>query len=73
MIVRDVTPSKPMLAEAKAMGQYQHEIMGRNYDKISIITIREIVEDGKRLDIPMSLDVLRAAQSAADSEQLDLL
>lgn len=66
-------PKGPMLREAKAAGQYRHELMGRSYDKISIVTVREIVEEGKRLDIPMSLEVLAAARRAADSEQVDLL
>jgi hypothetical protein len=51
-------PSAPMLKEAKVAGQYKHEMMGREYDQISIVTVKEIVEDGKRLDIPMSLEVL---------------
>ncbi len=67
-------PTGPMVNEAKAAGQYKHEEMGRKYDRISIITIQEIVESGKRLDIPMSLEVLKAAQRAAASEQqLELL
>jgi hypothetical protein len=57
-----------MVNEAKAAGQYHHETMGRNYDSISIVTIREIV-DGKRLEIPMSIEVLKAAQKATDTEQ----
>lgn len=66
-------PSGPMIKEAKTAGQYVHESMGRSYDRISIVTIREIVEEEKRLDIPMSLEVLRAAQQAANSKQIDLL
>ena len=66
-------PSAPMLKEAKAAGQYQHEIMGRSYDQISIVTIREIVEEDKRLDIPMSLEVLAAARRVSDDNQLTLL
>jgi hypothetical protein len=65
-------PSKPMMAEAKAAGQYRHETMGRSYDQISIVTVREIVEDGKRLDIPMSLEVLAAAKRAAGPDQIDI-
>jgi hypothetical protein len=65
-------PSKPMLSEAKAAGQYRHETMGRNYDQISIVTIREIVEEGKRLDIPMSLEVLAAAKLALEDKQISL-
>jgi site-specific DNA-methyltransferase (adenine-specific) len=66
-------PTGPMVKEAKAVGQFKHKDMGHGYDRISIVTIREIVEDGKRLEIPMSLEVLKAAQQAADTGQLDLL
>ena len=48
--------------------------MGRSYDRISIVTIKSIVEDGNRLDIPMSLEVVKAAQKAAtQEEQMELL
>ncbi len=66
-------PSKPMLNEAKTAGQYRHETMGRNYDRIGIVTVREIVEEDKRLDIPMSLEVLAAARRAAEDNQTGLL
>jgi hypothetical protein len=36
--------------------------MGKNYDRIITITIKQIVEEAKRLEIPMSVDVLKAAQ-----------
>lgn len=49
----------------------------RNYnqiDCITIVTVKEIVEDSKRLEIPMSLEVLKAAQKTQGSEeQLELL
>lgn len=66
-------PSAPMIREAKAVGQYRHDLMGRSYDSISIVTVQEIVEGGKRLEIPMSQAVLAAAERAADAEQIDLL
>lgn len=62
-------PTRPMIAEAKAAGQYRHETMGRSYDCISIVTVREIVEDQKRLEIPMSLEVLASAKAASDPTQ----
>jgi len=58
-------PTRHMIREAKAAGIYEHQEMGRSYDRISIVTIREIVEADRRLDIPMSLDVLKAAQRAS--------
>jgi DNA modification methylase len=66
-------PTRPMMQESKAAGQYLHDTMGRSYDRISIVTVREIVEGGKRLEIPMSLEVLKTAQTAIEEEQLDLL
>jgi hypothetical protein len=40
--------------------------------QISIVTIKEIVEDNRRLEIPMSLEVLKAAQRTTDEEQGNL-
>lgn len=66
-------PTRSMISETKAVGQYKHEDMGRSYDRISIVTIKEIVEGGKRLEIPMSLEVLAAAKRTIESEQINLL
>ena len=46
--------------------------MGRNYDKIQIVTVQEIIERGKRLEIPMSLEVLKKAQAVKQDGQLQL-
>jgi DNA modification methylase len=66
-------PTRAMVNEAKKAGQFRHEDMGRSYDRISIVTVKDIVETGERLAIPMSLEVLKAAQRAEDSEQVQLL
>ena len=66
-------PTAPMLAEAKGAGVYHHDLMGRNYDAIQIVTIEDMIENGKVLDIPMSLEVLRAAQLKALGNQLPLM
>ena len=60
-----------MIREAKGVGQYHHEDMG-TLDTISIVTIQQIVEDGARLTIPMSLEMLTAAKRAAEDKQLGL-
>ena len=64
-------PSKPMVSEAKAAGQYQHEVMGRNYDKIDIVTIQEVL-NGKRLDIPMSREVVATAEQDIREKQIEM-
>jgi DNA modification methylase len=65
-------PTHSMIEEAKAAGTYQHEMMGRSYDRIQIVTIKEIIEQDKRLDVPTSLEVLKAARRAAMGSQIDL-
>jgi len=64
----------PMREEARAVGFYEHTLMGRVYPRIQIVTIKEIIEQNKRLDIPTSLEVLKEAQRIRqDATQLDLL
>ena len=36
-------PTKEMLKEAKGMGTYRHEMMARDYDRIQIVTIDEML------------------------------
>ena len=63
-----------MTKEKNATGIYQHPLMNRSYPRIEIVSVQEIVEQGKRLDIPMSLEVLKKAQSAATGDtQLKLM
>jgi len=66
-------PSQQMIDEAHKAGRYKHETMGHSYDKISIVTVKEIVENEKRLEIPMSLEVVAAAKRQAEGDQIDLL
>ncbi len=62
-------PTSPMLKEAKAAGQYQHPLMQKRYDRIQIVTIKEMIEQGKRMDLPLNLEVLKKAQAAPDAQQ----
>ena len=66
-------PTKPMIEDAKKAGSFKHETMGHSYDRISIVTVREIVEEGKRLEIPMSLEVVAAAKRQAEGDQIELI
>jgi site-specific DNA-methyltransferase (adenine-specific) len=65
-------PTKAMEEEANAAGFYLHEMMGRNYPKIQIVTIEEMVEKGKRLEMPLSLEVLKKAELKSSSNQLEM-
>jgi DNA modification methylase len=54
-------PTRPISEEAQAAGAYLHEPVGRSYDKIRIVTIQEILEQNKRLEIPLSPELPSAA------------
>ncbi len=36
--------------------------MGRSYPRVQLVTIEELIEHKKRLDIPMGLEVVKQAQ-----------
>jgi site-specific DNA-methyltransferase (adenine-specific) len=53
-------PTKPMIVEASKAGFYHHALMGKDYDKLQIVTIKELIEEGKRLYLPVSHEVLKS-------------
>jgi len=67
-------PTKDMLKEAKEAGIYQSQFMSAPVDKIRIVTIQEIIEEQKRLDILLALEVLKSAEKQMEVKQgvLDL-
>lgn len=66
-------PSKPMIEEAAGSGFYHHELMGRDYPKVRIVTVREIIEDRVRLDLPLSYDSVRPGKkNSKNSDQLQI-
>lgn len=65
-------PSKPMKDEALQAGLYHHPLMGKDYEKIQIVTVREMIEQEKRLELPLSLEVLKTAKKQIDDSQLKM-
>jgi hypothetical protein len=63
-----------MIKTAKEAGIYKSRYMSQPVDKIQIVTVQEIIEGQKRLDIRLSLEVLKSAekQSEVKQKQLDL-
>jgi site-specific DNA-methyltransferase (adenine-specific) len=49
-------PSRAVFEEARSAGCYQHQPMRRDYDRIQIVTIEEILKHDKKLDLPLSFD-----------------
>lgn len=60
-----------MVEEAKSAGTYHLESYARDIDRISIVTIKEILE-GAKLNLPMSVEVLKAAKRKVAGDQLGL-
>jgi len=58
---------------AQSAGFYKHPLMATPYPKVKIVTIREMIEDGARLDLPLSLEVLKtAAKIKVSSSQITM-
>ena len=45
-------PSKPMRDEAAQIGSWHSELYDKSYPKLQIITVREIIEEGRMPDLP---------------------
>jgi DNA modification methylase len=69
-------PTKDMIKTAKSAGIYQNEYMSQPLDKIQIVTIEEMLEQQKRLNLKMTFEVLKSAekqqQFKADQMKLEL-
>ena len=46
-------PSAPMRLEAATAGVYHSDLSGRDYQKIQILTIAELLEEHRRPDLPL--------------------
>ena len=64
LTLQDAT--KGMRDEASAAGFYAHPQMQRNYPRVAIVTIAEMLEHGARLDMPLSLEVLKSARTVTE-------
>ncbi len=65
-------PTRDMIKEAKEAGIYRSQYMSAPVDKIRIVTIQEIIEDQKRLDILLALEVLKSAEKQMEVRQITL-
>lgn len=65
-------PTAPMKSKANSAGVYKHPLMGKSYPIISIITIKEIIEGGVRISLPLPKDVVRSARGKDAVEQHSL-
>ena len=64
-------PTRNMLREAKGCGRFKSDLMAKAVDRIWIVTVEEIL-GGQRLDLPMTVEVLRQAQAFLREGQISL-
>ncbi|MDQ3711590.1 MAG: restriction endonuclease, partial [Acidobacteriota bacterium] len=60
-------PTKPMMQEAKAAGQFKPENFAA-FDKLQIVTVQEIL-DGARMNLPLMEEVTKRAQKVRTQSQ----
>lgn len=66
-------PSSGMIDKANSVGTYIHELTGRKCPKIRIVTVEDMLaKNPARLELPQSLDALKKALRALESEQMEL-
>lgn len=59
-------PTKPMRTTAQAAGKFAHPLMQKEFDRIQIVTVDEILA-GQKIDLPMGRDVVKSAQAIGDA------
>ncbi len=66
-------PTRGMVELAKLKGVYEHQLMGRTYDRIRIVTVREMIEENARMDLPLTFDAVKPGKKSGSGQQLKLL
>jgi DNA modification methylase len=61
-------PSKDMIQTAKSAGIYRSRYRSQSVDKIEIVTVQEILEQKKRLDVILTFEVLKAAEKQRETQ-----
>jgi hypothetical protein len=64
-----------MQKEARDAGTYTHPLTGKKHNCVDIVTIREMIEEHRRIDLPLSLDAISAPPSkkpGSEQRPLDL-
>ncbi len=63
-------PTKDMIATAKKAGFYQNKNFSQTYDKIQIVTVKDIIENQQRLNVKLGLEVLKSAEKIKETKTI---
>lgn len=64
-------PMPNLVKESKKYGNYINKHFGLTYSKITVVSAQEIL-DGKRMELPFAIDILKKAIQKGDSSQPSL-
>jgi adenine specific DNA methylase Mod len=56
-------PTRPMRDEAASSGVYHSPVLSKTMNRIQIVTVREMLEESKRMELPMAVNVVKTAPS----------
>jgi site-specific DNA-methyltransferase (adenine-specific) len=67
-------PSGPMRQEAAEAGFYHSDVSGRDYPRLQIVTIRELLEEGRKPNLPLLVlpDYQKAPKVSKAAEQAEM-
>lgn len=70
-IIITLYPMNNLVKESKKYGVYRNRMFQHTYPKIQIVSIQEILQ-GKRMEVPIALEVLKNAEQKSKSKQQQL-
>jgi hypothetical protein len=65
-------PTKPMLETARQAGKFKHPILGKEYDRIQIVTVEELL-NGARIELPHPAEMVKTAEAIGNNSAQQLL
>lgn len=67
-------PTRDMLEDAKKLGKYKNKHWGKEYDRIKIVTVEQILK-GETFDVPQSqeIKVVKSAKLKEDATDQGIL
>ncbi|HSZ32370.1 MAG TPA: site-specific DNA-methyltransferase [Puia sp.] len=70
-IMLTLYPMPNLIKESKKYGTYENKMFGHLYQKIEVISAKEIIE-GSRMKLPTAIDILNKAQQKSKSKQQEI-
>ena len=62
-----------MITTAKKAGVYKHQYYSQTHDLISIITVKDIIENKQRLNVKLGLEDIKSAEKITHTKLAQLI